>query len=120
VLFRNGAIDLNTRIPADSGWRLDAAWAISERGEVVGVGMLHGQQPRAFILTPLRTGDTNCDGAVNNFDIDPFVLALTDPAAYAATYPGCDVRTADTNGDGLVNNFDVDAFVACILAGGCP
>ena len=29
-------------------------------------------------------GDLNCDGAVNNGDIDPFVLALTDPGGYAA------------------------------------
>ena len=29
-------------------------------------------------------GDMNCDGAVNSFDIDPFVLALTNPAAYQA------------------------------------
>jgi hypothetical protein len=34
-----------------------------------------------------QTGDVNCDGAINAFDIDPFVLALTDPVAYAAEYP---------------------------------
>lgn len=62
-------------------------------------------------------GDLNCDGAVNNFDIDPFVLALTDPAAYAAAYPDCDISAADVNEDGAVNNFDIDAFVA-LLAGG--
>ncbi|MGE0481326.1 MAG: kelch repeat-containing protein [Phycisphaerae bacterium] len=66
-----------------------------------------------------RVGDLNCDGIVNNFDIDPFVLALTDPAAYAAAYPGCDSLSGDVNGDGVLNNFDIDPFVQC-LTNGCP
>ncbi|MGE0481921.1 MAG: S8 family serine peptidase [Phycisphaerae bacterium] len=61
-------------------------------------------------------GDMNCDGLLNNFDIDPFVLALTDPAAYAATFPGCNILNGDVNNDGVVNNFDIDPFVA-LLAG---
>lgn len=60
------------------------------------------------------TGDLNCDGVVNNFDIDAFVLALTDPAAYAAQYPECDAGLGDVNGDGVVNNFDIDPFVALL------
>lgn len=56
-------------------------------------------------------GDLNCSGLANNFDIDPFVLALTDAQAYAATYPHCDRNRADINGDGVVNNFDIDLFV---------
>jgi hypothetical protein len=62
-------------------------------------------------------GDVNCDGLVNNGDIDAFVLALTDAPAYAATYPGCDILAADVNGDGLVNNGDIDAFVALLTGG---
>jgi hypothetical protein len=62
-------------------------------------------------------GDLNCDGLVNNGDIDAFVLALTDPAGYAAAYPSCDVFAADVNGDGLVNNGDIDAFVALLTGG---
>ncbi|MBL8880533.1 MAG: hypothetical protein JNG88_15580 [Phycisphaerales bacterium] len=56
-------------------------------------------------------GDINCDGSANNFDIDPFVLALVDPDAYAAQFPNCDRSRADINGDGDVNNFDIDPFV---------
>src|SRR5205823_6441154 len=44
--------------------------------------------------------DVNCDGRVNNFDIDPFVLALTDPAGYQAAFPNCPIVNADANGDG--------------------
>jgi len=62
-------------------------------------------------------GDLNCDRAVNNFDIDPFVLALTDPAGYAQAYPKCNRMLADINGDGVVNNFDIDPFVR-LLSGG--
>jgi hypothetical protein len=59
-------------------------------------------------------GDLNCDGAVNTFDIDPFVAALTAPTGYATAYPFCDVQNADINGDGVVNSFDVDPFVALL------
>jgi type 1 glutamine amidotransferase len=59
-------------------------------------------------------GDLNCDAAVNNFDIDAFVLALTDPPAYEAAHPGCARCRADVNQDGAVNNFDIDAFVVLL------
>jgi hypothetical protein len=61
-----------------------------------------------------ETGDLNCDGAVNAFDIDAFVLAITDPAGYAAAYPACSYLLADCNGDGSVNAFDIDPFVALL------
>ncbi len=57
------------------------------------------------------TGDLNCDGEVNVFDIDPFVLALTEPEAYLAAYPECHIELADVNHDDVVNSFDIDAFV---------
>lgn len=62
-------------------------------------------------------GDMNCDGVVNNFDIDPFVLALTAPALYQDLYPDCDLSLGDINADGLVNNFDIDPFVALLTGG---
>jgi hypothetical protein len=71
-------------------------------------------------LTILTGADLNCDGSVNNFDIDPFVLALTDAAGYAVQFPDCNAALADVNGDGAVNNFDIDPFVACLVNGGCP
>ncbi len=59
-------------------------------------------------------GDLNCDQAVNAFDIDPFVLALTSPDEYAAAYPDCDWLLADVNNDAAVNAFDIDVFVAAL------
>jgi hypothetical protein len=66
-----------------------------------------------------QVGDVNCDGDVNGYDIDPFVLALTDPGAYAAAFPGCDINNADINDDGAINGYDIDPFVA-VLTGGQP
>jgi len=67
--------------------------------------------PALIDLFKTLYGDLNCDGVVNNFDIDPFTLALTNPAGYAAAYPNCDRMLADCNHDGVVNNFDIDPFV---------
>ena len=57
-----------------------------------------------------RPGDMNCDGVVDETDIDPFVLALVNPAAYAAAQPDCRPMNADIDGDGLANVFDIDPF----------
>ncbi len=60
-------------------------------------------------------GDLNCDGSVDFFDIDAFVLAVTDPPGYAAAYPDCDLMLADCNGDDSVDFFDIDCFVALVV-----
>ena len=64
-------------------------------------------------------GDLNCDSAFNGADIDPFFLALGDPAAYAVQFPHCDIMNGDMNCDGLVNGADIDPFFECLGAGGC-
>jgi len=80
-------------------------------------------QPAATRLLSLTamlvttSGDVNCDSAVNVFDIDPFVLALTDMDRYRAAHPGCDPGSADINGDGAVNVFDIDPFVSLLVGG---
>jgi hypothetical protein len=56
-------------------------------------------------------GDLNCDGTVSFGDINPFVLTLTNPTAYAQQYPDCDIRGADINGDGVVDFGDINPFV---------
>jgi hypothetical protein len=64
-----------------------------------------------------QVGDLDCDGFINAFDIDPFVLALVNPDLYAIMYPDCDVMLADANGDGDVNAFDIDPFVELVIGG---
>lgn len=73
----------------------------------------------AYEFASRETGDLNCDGRVNNFDIDGFVLALVGANAYAAEYPACDRFAADANGDGEINNFDIDPFIDCVVNQGC-
>ncbi len=63
-------------------------------------------------------GDTNNDGTVDTLDIDPFVLLLTDPAGYAAAFPGVDANAVgDINMDTVVDTLDIDPFVALLTAG---
>lgn len=74
-------------------------------------------EPAALTITALLYGDSNCDCRVDNFDIDPFVYALTAPGTYTTLYPDCDIHHADVNQDGEVNNFDIDAFVLALIDG---
>ena len=58
VLWENGvAVDLNSRIPADSGWLLEWAGSINARRQIAGVG-IHNGETRAFLLTP-AAGNSN-------------------------------------------------------------
>jgi len=74
-------------------------------------------------------GDLNCDGQIDFGDINPFVLALSNWAAWQAQYPDCPPKNADINGDGQYggpNGFgDINPFVALLASGGgqpipCP
>ncbi len=52
ILWENGQLkDLNSQIPANSGWVLQNARAINHRGQIVGKGTFNGQT-RAFMLKP--------------------------------------------------------------------
>ncbi|WP_165864397.1 DUF3466 family protein [Capsulimonas corticalis] len=53
ALWQNGVLtNLNTAIPAGSGWTLYEADAISDVGQIVGAGSLNGGMSHAFLLTP--------------------------------------------------------------------
>ncbi|MCG3126241.1 MAG: hypothetical protein CHACPFDD_01071 [Phycisphaerae bacterium] len=63
-----------------------------------------------------NSGDMNGDGAFNGFDIDGFLLALADRAAYHALYPHLDPDViGDLNNDGVLDVFDLPAFVKLTL-----
>jgi len=59
---------------------------------------------------PVLRGDMECDGDVDDFDVEPFVLALIDAPTYIAAYPTCDIRRADMNCDRKVDGLDVQGF----------
>ncbi|MEW6251871.1 MAG: hypothetical protein AB1716_14590 [Planctomycetota bacterium] len=56
------------------------------------------------------SGDLNCDSRVDLRDINPFVLALSDPLAYEQRYPNCILHNADCNEDGRVDFGDITPF----------
>ena len=84
---------------------------VGQRFTVVG-GFWAGIAPPGGLL-----GDMNCDGIVSVSDIAGFVLALTDPAGYAAAFPDCDINNADINGDGFVTVSDIGPFVLLLTGG---
>ncbi len=66
-----------------------------------------------------RLGDMNGDGQVNTEDINPFVLALTNAAAFAEQFPDVYMLLAgDISGDGLLNTEDINGFIALLTLGG--
>jgi probable HAF family extracellular repeat protein len=53
----SGMVDLNTLLPAESGWVLLSANAINDAGQIAGEGIYQTER-RAFLLTPPDTKDT--------------------------------------------------------------
>jgi probable HAF family extracellular repeat protein len=52
LLWENGAvINLQEKIPANSGWTLQAATGINLWGQIAGFGLINGEE-HAFVLTP--------------------------------------------------------------------
>ncbi|MEW6251023.1 MAG: hypothetical protein AB1716_10280 [Planctomycetota bacterium] len=60
-------------------------------------------------------GDLDCDGRLDFDDINPFVLALSDPHGYAARYPSCWIANGDLNNDGRADFRDINPFVQLLI-----
>lgn len=89
-------------------------WTCVNRGGMVcGIGRTSPGTSSALAVC-LR-GDANCDGSVNNFDIDAFVLAITDAGNYVVATDCPSTLVVDCNADQATNNFDIDAFVQLLL-----
>ena len=90
---------------------------VSVNGIIIGDNgqVLVGNSNKLVVYTGKRQGDANCDGVVDFLDINPFVLALSDPQTYQTLYPGC-FPLNDINGDGRVDFEDINPFVA-VLSG---
>lgn len=80
----------------------------------------------AHAIAQCKPGDANCDGTVNNFDIDAFVAGILyrtesdPPPEYSAMGFSADCWShnacwGDVNEDRQFNNFDIDAFVTCLI-----
>lgn len=102
----DGGVDALKRSRSD-------AWTIWGGGSTWGL--------RVASVEPLPTavrGDLNCDGTLDFFDVDPFLLALFDSVGYAAAFPDCELMNGDMDESGAVDFLDIDLFVSCLL-GGC-
>lgn len=64
-LWRNGVMsDLNSLAPADSGWLLEAASAINDKGQIAGWGKLNGMT-HAFLLSRVSSTTVTTVSAAN-------------------------------------------------------
>jgi hypothetical protein len=69
---------------------------------------------------PHLAGDVNCDGTIDFGDINPFVLLLSDEAAWQTAYPDCPTLNGDINDDGTYGQWsfgDINPFVALLVGG---
>ncbi|MGH6960718.1 MAG: hypothetical protein ACREE7_09560, partial [Dongiaceae bacterium] len=115
----HGIRDLNLLLDAISrqrqpSRRFNIAAGINNRSEIV---ITPFASYGTAVLYPFILGDLNCDGVVNLFDADGFVLALLDRPAYLAAYPDCrhEGWAADVNQDAVINNFDIQPFIELLL-----
>jgi len=83
-----------------------------------GLTWITGKLDKTGDLAVLGLGDMNADGQVNNLDINPFVLALTDAQAFEAQFGFDPATVGDINGDGRFNNLDINPFVELLTEGG--
>lgn len=76
---------------------------------------VYRQQILDVIFEAHLLGDLNGDGWINTEDINPFILALTNPAGFAAALPHVNLfAAADINGDGKINTEDIAPFIALL------
>ncbi len=111
----NAFIFYTTGLP--SSWYPPEIVGFPSPAQISAVASDHRPVLADFVLLAAPTwpaGDLNCDGSVDFGDINPFVLALSDPLLYGQTFPGCPIDNADINCDGLVDFGDISPFVALL------
>jgi hypothetical protein len=71
-----------------------------------------------YALRHYCIGDLNCDGMIDFADINPFVLYLSNNAAWQAAYRGCPISNGDINLDGTFGQGsfgDINPFVGLMV-----
>ena len=122
-------VDLNAAIPSDSGWNLQEAHAINDRGQIVGWGF-HGGEQNAFVLTPSNLVPVEyptIQGAINAVaDGDTVWVA---PGTYSEninfngksitvrSIGGAKVTVIDGGSNGSVVTFNHDEGIDSVLDG---
>jgi hypothetical protein len=58
TLYKNGKVqNLNEAIAPNSGWKLEFATDINDKGQIIGRGTFNGQENQGFLLTPINHQD---------------------------------------------------------------
>lgn len=92
ILIENGVtINLNALLPENSGWQLITANDINDRGEIVGSGLINGEE-HAYLLTPLVCSSAEDVDGDGNPDDDGDGLC-----------DAWEVRGIDANDDGMID-----------------
>jgi hypothetical protein len=87
-------------------------------GDVDGDGKFEPLEAHGVQSTPVHPGDLDCNGVVDFGDINPFVLRLSNPTAYAESFAGCPDGNGDVSGNGSVGFDDINPFVALLSGSG--
>ena len=69
---------------------------------------------RLSTVSDVLVGDMNGDGVIDFLDIRPFIVALSDPAAYQASFNLDADVSGDTNGDGVFDFLDISGFIVLL------
>ena len=104
-LYRDGMF---WQLSDDPFWNTDSS--INNAGEVA---WRSGPTTTSNIryMRRFSLADLNCDGSIDAFDIEPFILALFDPDEYRRAHPTCDALLADIDQSGSVDALDIEPFI---------
>jgi hypothetical protein len=101
-----------------SSWQQDFGSLVLEVfDQQFALGGFSSVMGQAFVLSATLPGDFNGDAVVNTEDINPFILALTQPDDYETVY-GTSAAAHEPSGDGLLNTEDINAFIAMLTGSG--
>lgn len=103
--------------PAREGGRVFLRWLVdgAPRADGENALTLRVDADLRLVAQYALLGDMNDDGRLDRKDVDLFILALADPAAFDAIAPGIGrIARGDMNGDGALNREDVDRFVLLV------
>jgi hypothetical protein len=106
---------------ASDFWASGAVVIIGDPNDPNDVYTQNTPSARVWKITECRA-DMNNDGNVNLGDINPFVMALSDPNDYALAWPGLDASMSwkgDADCSGQFNLADVNAFTDRVTRGCC-
>jgi hypothetical protein len=99
---------------------LDAQTPWSPTGDLITLRVAPAPGATQLPAPAVVQGDLNCDGSVNFGDINPFVLCLSNFAAWQTTYPSCLPQNGDINDDGTYGQGsfgDINPFIVALSGG---